>query len=72
MADLPPYLEALKAQRSNLDRFVAAHRAEFAAMRYVPWTAVWPSVRERAAELRGSTLVPGLLGTYLAEPFSSR
>lgn len=66
----PLYGESLVAQRTNLERFVESHKAEFNDMRYLPWTVV--RNESKPIEVRRSTVAPGIRGVYLKQPLQTK
>jgi len=72
MHGMPPYSQSLQTQLSNLHTFLADHKKEFAGMRYMPWTQVPKGAQSFAkpAEVRRSSHLPGLMGTFLLDQLS--
>jgi len=66
----PSLLQLLQRQRANLDTFLRANAAAFAALRYEPWTT--PPVQPApGSTLRTSSLAPAHLGVYPTQPLRS-
>jgi hypothetical protein len=69
-------LESLQMQRNNLDVFLQKHAADFAKLRYQPWTQDSPASKQldAAVQVRPSNLVASLAGVYFraARKSSSR
>lgn len=70
MQGAPSLLELLKRQRVNLETFLRANAAAFAALRYEPWTTP-PAKPAPGATLRTSSLAPDHLGVFPTEQLRS-
>jgi hypothetical protein len=64
----PSAEDGLRRQRENLHAFVQQHAAEYAQLRYSPWTVVRSTHRPLAVDVRCSTVLPSILGVFLRHP----
>lgn len=57
--------QALRRQCINLHTFLSEHSAEYALLRYAPWTVDSPAHKPLDVDVRSSSILPSMLGVFL-------